>query len=195
VAPSNPSTGPREAAPPPPRLTPIGELLEHPFNAREGDVGAILSSIDRNGFFGVILAQVSTGYIVAGNHRYQAAVLAGLTALPVQWLELTDTGALQILLADNRTADRGNNDQAALAVLLTELAQAGDLDGTGYQADDLDELLAELERPALPDLAARAGGQDGDQDDAAPGGDGPGASPPDERPLYHCARCALNFQA
>lgn len=55
----------------------LGELKPHPRNPRQGDVGAIYQSIEANGFYGAIVAQRSTGYILAGNHRYKAAAEAG----------------------------------------------------------------------------------------------------------------------
>jgi ParB-like chromosome segregation protein Spo0J len=50
----------------------LADLRTHPRNVNHGDLGAILESIDANGFYGAIVAQRSTGYILAGNHRYMA---------------------------------------------------------------------------------------------------------------------------
>ena len=44
-------------------------LRPHPRNPRRGDVDAIEESIAENGFYGCVVAQRSTGYILAGNHR------------------------------------------------------------------------------------------------------------------------------
>lgn len=126
---------------------PLQDLQPHPRNPNEGDVGAILESIKRNGWYGTLVAQRSTGYVLAGNHRLQAARLAGLDAVPVYWVDVDDAAALRILLADNRTSELAHRDPDALALLLAELAQGDGLDGTGYDLDDLDDLIADLGEP------------------------------------------------
>lgn len=128
----------------------IADLRPHPRNPREGDVGAIYQSIEANGFYGAVIAQKGSGYILAGNHRYKAAIESGATTLPVIWLDVDDEAALRVLLADNRTNDLANYNNAALAEILAELAQGPGLNGTGYDGDDLDELLNDL---AGPDFA------------------------------------------
>lgn len=119
----------------------IGRLSVHPRNSRRGDVDVIGASIDALGWFGVIVAQLSTGHILAGNHRYLAAVAAGATTVPVAWVDVDDATALRIMVSDNRSSDIATNDADALAAMLTELRDADLLDGTGYSDDDLSELL------------------------------------------------------
>ena len=125
-------------------LAPVDAVQPHPRNPRQGDVGAIHESIEANGFYGAVVAQRSTGFILAGNHRWQAARHAGATEVPVIWVDVDDDHALRILLADNRTNDLATYDDSALASLLQELADAGNLAGTGYDGDALDDLLADL---------------------------------------------------
>lgn len=126
-------------------LTPVAALRPHPRNPRQGDVGAIHESIAANGFYGSVVAQRSTGFVLAGNHRLHAAIQAGAPQLPVTWVDVDDATALRIMLADNRTNDVAGYDTAALAELLKEItADAGTLEGTGYDGDALDDLLAGL---------------------------------------------------
>lgn len=128
-------------------ISPISSLKLHPRNPRRGRVEAIAESIEHNGFYGAVVAQRSTGHVLAGNHRLKAARKLGLDTLPVLWLDVDDARALKILLADNRTSDLGDYDSDALATMLSSLAAEGDLLGTGYDAGALDELLAELTPP------------------------------------------------
>lgn len=123
----------------------LDALRPHPRNPRQGDIGAIHESIRANGFYGQVVAQKSTGYILAGNHRWRAAAQAGATEIPVTWVDVDDDRALRILLADNRTNDLASYDDEALALLLKELADGAGLGGTGYDGDDLDHLLAGLD--------------------------------------------------
>ncbi len=123
----------------------LSDLTPHPDNPRQGDIGAIATSIQENGWYGTIVAQQSTGIVLAGNHRLQAAKQLGMTELPVYWVDVDDTTARKILLADNRVNDLASYDSEALAEILTELATTDDLLGTGYDGDDIDTLLGDLE--------------------------------------------------
>lgn len=130
--------------------TPIEAVRPHPRNPRRGDVTAIARSIERNGWYGAIICQRSTGYILAGNHRYQAAVKSGAQSVPVCWIDIDDERALRILLADNRTSDLASNSEEDLALLLGELVGSSDgLAGTGYSEIDLEGLLGEEDASAF----------------------------------------------
>jgi len=121
-------------------MVPIGDLKAHPDNPRKGDIAAIRASIEANGFYGAVVAQRKTGYILVGSHRWMAAQEAGVEQVPCLWLDVDDERAKRILLADNRTSDLGSYDDAMLADLLSSLG--GDLAATGYDDEALDELLA-----------------------------------------------------
>ena len=128
----------------PVEMVPVSDLVIHPDNPRQGDVGAIVTSIENNGWDGTIVAQRSTRRVLAGNHRLQAAHGAGIEQVPVYWVDVDDTEAKRILLADNRTSDLASWDDNILAGLLESLAQQDELLGSGYDGDDVDELLADL---------------------------------------------------
>lgn len=119
-------------------------LIVHPENPRRGDIDSIVMSIERNGWFGTVVAQRSTSRVLAGNHRLMAAQRLGLAEVPVFWVDVDDDTALRILIADNRTSDLATYDDAALVDLLTRLDTDENLDGTGYSANDLADLAAIL---------------------------------------------------
>ena len=126
-------------------LVSVDKLKPHPKNPRQGDVGAIHVSIEANGFYGSVIAQKSTGHILAGNHRFLAAKHANAEQVPVTWVDVSDEEAVRILLADNRTNDLATYNDDALAELLEGLMRdTGSIDGTGYDGNDLDELLSKL---------------------------------------------------
>lgn len=129
---------------------PVDGLQHHPSNPREGDIGAIAESIQANGWFGTIVAQRSTGFVIAGNHRLEAARLLGFESVPVYWADVDDTTARRMMLADNRTSDLATYNLEQLADVLTELATSDDLFGTGFEGDDLDAILATAQ-PAPPE--------------------------------------------
>ena len=132
---------------------PVDTVKPHPENPRLGNVDAIAESIQVNGFYGALIVQKSTGFIVAGNHRWKAAVQLGMTQVPAIMVDVDDEEAVRILLADNRTSDMGTYDDSALANLLSSLPT---LDGTGYTPDDLSALLPDItDRPPKEDEPIR----------------------------------------
>jgi DNA modification methylase len=89
------------------------------------------------------VAQRSTGYVLAGNHRLLAVRRDGGAQIPCFWLDCSDAEARRILSADNRTSDVGTYDAVQLAELLTRIhAEAdGSLAGTGYTQDAFDAVV------------------------------------------------------
>ena len=119
----------------------VESLIVHPDNPRVGDVSAIANSIHVNGWWGTLVAQRSTSYVLAGNHRLLAAQSLGIETVPVYWVDVDDDHAVRILLADNRTSDLGSYDDEALIVLLESLAGDYELEGVGWNADALEDLV------------------------------------------------------
>lgn len=130
---------------------PVDEIDCHPSNARDGDEEAIMESIRENGFYGALLVQESTGYIIVGNHRYRAAVRLGYKTIPGIIVDVDDDRARRILLADNRTNDLAGYDEAKLIQLFDYLADTeDDLSGTAWTDEQAEELRKEL-NPDPPD--------------------------------------------
>lgn len=120
----------------------VDEIDPHPENANQGDLDAIKESIRVNGYYAPILVQSSTGYILAGNHRYRAARALGHTEVPVVYIDVEDEAAKRIMVADNRTTRLGHDDDALLAALLEEIGESETgLLGTGFSHADLQTLL------------------------------------------------------
>lgn len=119
-------------------------LVPHPENPRRGDVAGVTRSIRDNGWWGVVIAQRSTGRILAGHTRTAAAIEAGLESVPVFWLDVDDDGARRVLLADNWWADVATYDPAGLAALLGSL-DADALGSVGYTIEDLRAVESLLE--------------------------------------------------
>ena len=122
----------------------VDDLTTHPGNPRRGDLAAVKASIEVNGFYGTIVAQRSTGYVLAGNHRLMAARELGMDQVPVVWVDCDDTRARAILAADNRTSELGGFDSEALAQLLEGLRIEDALIGTGYDEGSISALLSSL---------------------------------------------------
>jgi ParB-like chromosome segregation protein Spo0J len=109
---------------------PIESVQPHPRNVRQGDVGAIATSLEINGQYRPIVVHKTSNNILAGNHTYKAAVSLGWTQIAITYVDCTDDQALKILLADNKANDLASYDDSALADLLKDLVGGPGLDGT-----------------------------------------------------------------
>jgi hypothetical protein len=128
---------------------PVERVTEHPDNPRKGDDEAVTKSIDRNGFFGAIIIQRSTGHVIAGNTRYRAMRDGGATTIPGFWVDCDDELALRIMLADNRTSDLAFYDDEQLFILLKQLVESEGLEGTGYDRAAYELLLQSIEADSI----------------------------------------------
>lgn len=173
---------------------PIGDLTAYPGNARRGDVGMILESLTANGQYRpLVVREQEDGALVvlAGNHTLAAMAAHGPgpcglvirvgeeerpcalchgkewePAAQVAVYRCDDATARRIVLADNRTSDAGDYDDAALAELLESMD--GDLAGTGYTDTDLEDLLQYLEEEAEEEPDDEE--EDGQEEEPAPAG-------------------------
>ena len=151
----------------------LDDLIPHPDNARQGDVGAIAESLKAHGQYKPIVVQASTGFVIAGNHTLQAARVLGWPELEVVKIDVDDDEARRIMLVDNRTTDLATYDDEGLARVLSELTNSErGLEGTGFDGDDLDDLMRSLdasmsrimltEPDAVPDVPGESVTRPGD---------------------------------
>jgi ParB-like chromosome segregation protein Spo0J len=149
---------------------PLDRLTPYPGNPRRGNVPVIEQSLKAHAQYRAVVVKATDrndpaagGVILAGNHTAQAARNLGWTHLRAEVHDVSDETARRIVAVDNRAADLGDYDTRLLAELLAELP---DLDGTGYDPQDLDRLATELREEEDPepgpddaaDLAGRGGG-------------------------------------
>lgn len=125
----------------------VDTLKEFEGNPRKGNVKELVESLKHNGQYKPIVVQKSTKQILAGNHLWKAAKELGWTEIDIVELDVDDTQAKKIVVADNRLADMGGYDEQALLDLLGEI----DLAGTGYEPADVDDLLALIEEQSTPE--------------------------------------------
>lgn len=135
-------------------------LSVHPRNPNKGNVQRIAESLRTLGQFRAITYQQSTGHILTGNHTFLAARSLGWLAIAATALAVDDETALRIVIMDNRAAEWGERDNTALVELLTELDNAGGLDGTGYDDQEFSRLLDKIADDLL--------GNEGDADVESP---------------------------
>ncbi len=134
---------------------PIDDLRPWQGNPRKNSdaVEAVADSIGKFGFGAPIVARKANRQIIGGHTRLQAARRLGLTHVPVRYLDLSAEDAQLLALADNKLGEIAEWDEAALAQVLEELKGANaDLEATGFDRGEIDELLADLEASRLADV-------------------------------------------
>lgn len=131
---------------------PFDDLEFWPGNARRGVVSDIAESMRINGVFNAVVVQQSTNRVMVGNHRLMALMELHKedpetwpATAPAVILDVDDQQAARINLADNKTADDATWDQRLLAEQLTALMEEDGLAGTGFDEDELEELVSSLE--------------------------------------------------
>lgn len=146
-------------------LWPIENVVPYPRNPRQIPqiaIDKVARSIQEFGFRQPIVVDAK-GVIIVGHVRRLAAQKLGLTHVPVHIAtELTAAQVNAYRLADNRTNQEATWDTEAMALELANLKlDEFDLDLTGFNLDEIQELLAdttegltdEEEAPAVPQFA------------------------------------------
>lgn len=128
-------------------MVPINSIHQHERNYNNGDVDKIAESIEVNGVYRPVYVQKSTSSIIAGNHLWEACKSLGADQIPAVVLDVDDSTALRIMIADNKIASLAEPDNALLLPLLEELKSYDSLVGTGYVDHELEQIrkLAEME--------------------------------------------------
>lgn len=125
----------------------LAELLSLEGNARRGNVDLIAESLSVNGQYKPIVVNVGTHTgraleVLAGNHTVQGARQLGWTMIDAVLVDVDRDAALRIALVDNRSNDLATYDDSALIALLQEV---NTLEGTGFDDDEIERLLAALD--------------------------------------------------
>lgn len=153
---------------------PLSSLRRWARNPKEHDLGELGLALERFGYVNPMLIDERTGRLVAGHGRLDALqqrkargmrapervrVEGGEWYVPViRGIEFEDEDEAQAyVIADNRIVERGGWNEAVLAEVLADLAAGPGLDGTGYDGDDLDNVLEDLgtagrEAPSGPEI-------------------------------------------
>lgn len=136
----------------------IDSLLPFPNNPRRGNVNKLKESLTANGQYKPIVVQTSTRYILAGNHLWQAAKEVGWSKIDIVEIDVNATQAKKIVATDNRLGELGTYDEQDLLDLLQDIS----LEGTGYETQDIDDLIALIEEQSnIPQYEMTGGIVDG----------------------------------
>jgi ParB-like chromosome segregation protein Spo0J len=139
-----------------PLAVPISSVKFDPRNARkhpERNVKAIEASLRDSGQQKPVVVN-ERGEVIAGNGTLMAAQRLGATHVAVIVYDGTPEAARRFALADNRTAELAEWDDAALASLISEMSSAPGFDPEliGFDDTAIREILGADAMPvALPD--------------------------------------------
>lgn len=149
---------------------PLADIVEADINPKDHDIGQIYQSIKRFGFTQPIMMNENTGKLLAGHGRLQTLqqmkqggekVPARIKEKDGQWLVPVlkgiafedDMEAQAYLIADNRLTELGGWNTGELVDTLQELVEGGlSLDGVGYDFDDLETMVTQIEDSGIFDV-------------------------------------------
>ena len=141
---------------------PLSEIVEADTNPKDHDIGQIYQSIKRFGFTQPIMMNENTGKLLAGHGRLQTLQTMKQSGEKVpnrikekdgEWLVPVlkgisfedDNEAQAYLIADNRLTELGGWNTGELVEELEKLISSGlELDGTGYDFDDLETMVGDM---------------------------------------------------
>lgn len=122
---------------------PIDDLAPDPKNPRrmtEAQARKLMDSLETFGAVEPAVFNRTTGEVVGGHMRVEAARVLGWSTFPAVFVDLTREQQRQLNLALNRISGEWNED--LLAEVLWELKEAGaDLSLTGFEEGELEKLL------------------------------------------------------
>jgi ParB-like chromosome segregation protein Spo0J len=138
-------------------MVPLDQLTPFPGNAKRGRVDKILESIAEHGQYRSLVVRHTpedTLVVLAGNHTMLALAEHGAAQARCEIIACDDLTAKKINLIDNKASDDGEYDQLALAELLRGLE--GDYSGTGFEDDEVADILEALEADQPAEVLAYA---------------------------------------
>jgi len=142
----------------------IYEVQQADRNAKDHDIGTLTESMIRFGYTQPILIDKKTKKLLAGHGRIQALktlkegkydapkrifVDDNKWFVPCHEIDMENEGEAEAyLIADNRLTELGGwNDELLLESLHSILQDTGSLDGTGWDLEDMDDILKAMEEP------------------------------------------------
>lgn len=122
----------------------------NPRVMEQAELGKLIRSIEEFGFLQPVVLNRRSNQLVAGHQRLAAAQALGLDVVPVVHVDLPEPQAKALALALNRIS--GGWDLPRLGELLDALRELPDFDETltGFDEREIESLLADLEREAMP---------------------------------------------
>ncbi len=124
-------------------------LVENPRNPNkhpESQIIALAKIIRHQGWRNPIVVSKRSGFVIKGHGRLLAARMLGLEEVPVDYQEYESEAAEWAdMVADNKIAELSSIDEHELNALIRELDGQIDLELTGFNEGELNDILAQAE--------------------------------------------------
>jgi ParB-like chromosome segregation protein Spo0J len=122
------------------------DLIPWEENPRNNDhaVDNLKKSIEMYGFTSPIIVRKATNQVIAGHTRLKAALSLGLKTVPVRFLEISESKARELAIADNKIGEIATwNDDELVTQILAMEEERGDIDFSdlGFSEDEIAGLL------------------------------------------------------
>lgn len=132
------------------RMVPLDQLQPYPGNARLGNRGLLVESLEENGQYRSMIVRLHDDgalTVLCGNNTLAALEERGDETGRCEIVKCDDATALRVNLVDNASNDKATYDDEARARLMALLD--GEIRGTGYTDDEVDSLIARYEEPEV----------------------------------------------
>ena len=124
-------------------------LIENPRNPNrhpEDQIIALAKIIRHQGWRNPIVVSRRSGFVVKGHGRLLAARMLGLEEVPVDYQDYENEAAEWAdMVADNKIAELSNMDEDELNAIIRELDGQIDLELTGFQTSEINNILSQIE--------------------------------------------------
>ena len=124
-------------------------LIENPRNPNrhpEDQIIALAKIIRHQGWRNPIVVSRRSGFVVKGHGRLLAARMLGLENVPVDYQDYENEAAEWAdMVADNKIAELSNMDEDELNAIIRELDGQIDLELTGFQTSEINNILSQIE--------------------------------------------------
>ena len=124
-------------------------LIENPRNPNrhpEDQIIALAKIIRHQGWRNPIVVSRRSGFVVKGHGRLLAARMLGLEEVPVDYQDYENEAAEWAdMVADNKIAELSNMDEEELNAIIRELDGQIDLELTGFQTSEINNILSQIE--------------------------------------------------
>ena len=124
-------------------------LIENPRNPNrhpEDQIIALAKIIRHQGWRNPIVVSRRSGFVVKGHGRLLAARMLGLDTVPVDYQDYENEAAEWAdMVADNKIAELSNMDEDELNAIIRELDGQIDLELTGFQTSEINNILSQIE--------------------------------------------------
>lgn len=147
---------------------PVRTLHGYYKNARRHAEQIILDSLRVNGQYRPVVTNRGTftgrpNEVLCGNGTLAGCRDLDREFIATTWVDVDNKAAARIAAVDNKANDEAGYDERLLAELLAELD--GDLHGSGFEHDELDQILTRLAEESLSDVPGEADDEtDGEPD-------------------------------